>query len=277
MQNAVALGTFDGIHLGHQGVLNLPENYKKTVITFKAPPRCVLTGKVELLLTSEDKNSTLKNMGIDDIISLDFKEVMDISAEDFLLNVYNEIKPSLISCGFNNRFGKDGKGDTKLLGKFCKEKGIIFNCCEPIEFEGETVSSSLIRNLLKTGEIEKANRLLYKPFYFENEVISGFKRGRTIGFPTINQEYPAELVKLKFGVYKTKVCFDGKELEGITNIGLRPTFKTDYPISETYIKGFSGDLYGKRIKIIPLKFIREEEKFSSLEELKIQILKDLNS
>ena len=116
---------------------------------------------------------------------------------------------------------------------------------------------------------------MLKPFSFSAEVIKGDSRGRTIGFPTINQKYPQELVKIKFGVYKTKVLVDGKEFDGVTNIGLRPTFESDYVISETYIKNFSGDLYGKTVRIIPCKFLREEKKFSSLLELKNQIEKDI--
>jgi riboflavin kinase/FMN adenylyltransferase len=114
------------------------------------------------------------------------------------------------------------------------------------------------------------------PFFFEAEVLQGDKRGRTIGFPTINQKYPEDLVKVKFGVYKTKVIADGKAYDGITNIGLRPTFESEYIISETFIKDFSGDLYGKTVKIVLEEFIRPEVKFGSLEELKQQIEKDIN-
>ena len=122
---------------------------------------------------------------------------------------------------------------------------------------------------------QQANKLLSQPFSFESEVIKGHQRGRTIGFPTVNQKYPEELVKLKFGVYKTRVLFDGMEYVGITDIGVKPTFPNDFVISETYIKDFSGDLYGKKIRIEPIEFIRDEKKFSGLEELKEQINEDL--
>ena len=148
-------------------------------------------------------------------------------------------------------------------------------CHDAVSVNGEPVSSTRIREHLKNGEIEAANALLTFPFSFTAEVISGDRRGRTIGFPTINQKYPSELIPLKFGVYRSKIIADGSEYEGITNIGIRPTFKTDYIISETYIIGFSGNLYGKSVKVEPLKFVRGEVKFSSVDELKRQIAADI--
>ena len=148
-------------------------------------------------------------------------------------------------------------------------------CAEPVTYKGEIVSSTRIREMLRNGEVKAANEILYEPFSFTAKVMQGDKRGRTIGFPTVNQRYPENLVKLKFGVYKTKINIDGKEYCGITDIGTRPTFKTDYVISETFIKDFSGDLYGKELKITPLEFLRDEKKFNSLEELKKQIAEDL--
>ena len=118
--------------------------------------------------------------------------------------------------------------------------------------------------------------MLESEFSFTAKVQRGDSRGRTIGFPTINQRYPEDLVKIKFGVYKTKVLFDENVYNGITNIGIRPTFESEYIISETYIKDFSGDLYEKEVEIIPQKFLRQEIKFASLEELKKQIEKDIN-
>lgn len=270
MKNAVALGTFDGVHKGHIAVLSLPDGCRKIAVTFSHPPK-----GGELIMTNEDKCRILKNIGIDEIFTLDFAEVKDMPATDFLDMLYEKYKPAIFSCGFNNRFGKDAKGDTALLKYYCENRGIELKCAEPVMQDGKVVSSTMLRDLLKNGEIEKANELLYEPFSFTAEVIKGDRRGRTIGFPTVNQRYPENLVKLKFGVYKTKIIIDGKEYSGITDIGFRPTFKTDYVISETFIKDFSGNLYGKTLKIIPLEFIREEKKFSSVEELKKQIAEDL--
>ncbi len=277
MKNALCLGSFDGIHNGHRAVLTLPQEYRKIAVTFKMPPKAVMSNNVSLIMTLEDKCEALKEIGIDEIFLLDFNEVKDMSALCFLEMLREKYNPSLISCGFNYRFGKGGEGDTKFLREYCNENGITFQMSEPVKIDGEIVSSTMIRCLIKDGKIEKANEFLYKPFSFTSSVIEGDKRGRTMGFPTVNQKYPQELVNLKFGVYKTKVLFDNEIYEGITNIGIRPTFETDYIISETYIKNFSGNLYGKKIRIIPIEFLREEKKFSSVEELKEQILNDLKS
>ena len=275
MKNAIALGTFDGIHIAHKEVLNLPEDFKKIAVTFEKPPKMFLSGNYELIMSFDEKCQSLKLLGFDEIVALNFLTIKDTEPEDFLSFLYKNYNPAVISCGFNYRFGKDGKGDVDLLKKFCQEKDIALNVCKQVTVQEQVISSSFVRDLLKSGEIEKANSFLLKPFSFSAEVIEGDKRGRTIGFPTINQKYPKDLVKIKFGVYKTKVLVDGKEYDAVTNIGLRPTFESNYVISETYIKDFSGDLYGKTVKVIPYKFLREEKKFSNLRDLKNQIEKDI--
>lgn len=276
MKNALCLGTFDGVHIGHRTVIALADGYNRIAVTFKKPPRAVISGKEELICTFENKCAILKRNGINEIAALDFEEVKNISARDFfnfLLDTYN---PAVIVCGFNYRFGKNGEGDTELLSELCQKNGINFRYSEPVEYSGEPVSSTAIRGYIKNGEIEKANSLLSEPFSFTAAVKHGEKRGRTIGFPTINQEYPKELVRLKKGVYKVKIDIEGKEYLGISDIGQRPTYPIDYIISETFISDFSGDLYGKEIKITPTLFLREEKKFCSLEELKKQLEEDLN-
>lgn len=275
MKNALCLGSFDGIHNGHRNVLSVSPEYRRVVVTFKAPPKSVLSGEASMIMTLDQKCEALRRMGIKEIDVLDFLSVKDMSANEFLKMLLEKYNPGLISCGFNYRFGKGGEGDINLLKDFCDKNGINLRVCEPVKDNQTVISSTMVRGLLQNGEIEKANEFLYEPFSFITEVVEGDKRGRTIGFPTVNQKYPDQLVKLKFGVYKTKVEFDGESYIGITNIGIRPTFKSDYIISETYIKNFSGDLYGKILKITPIKFLREETKFSSLEELKRQIEIDL--
>ena len=277
MKRAIALGTFDGLHKGHRAVLNLPDGMQKTAVIFALPPKAVLSGEPRSIMTARDKCAALKKIGIDEIFTLDFNKVKDMPPEEFLRFLKDKFSPDLISCGFNYHFGKNAAGNTQVLGDFCKCNGIEFNCHGAVSENGEPVSSTRIREYLKNGEIEKANKLLTFPFSFTAEVISGDRRGRTIGFPTVNQKYPSELIPLKFGVYKSKMLIDGKEYEGITDIGIRPTFKTDYIISETYIIGFSGDLYGKDITTAPTRFVRGEVKFSSIEELKRQIEADINS
>ncbi|MBO5019551.1 MAG: riboflavin biosynthesis protein RibF [Clostridia bacterium] len=276
MENAIALGTFDGVHKGHRAVLRLPDTYKKIAVTFSVPPKAVLKGDVSLIQTPEDKCRILKNIGIDEVLLLNFEDVRNMAPQEFLQLLKDKYDPRLISCGFNYRFGKNGEGDCDTIKNFCEKNGIIFKKTEPVRFEDDIISSTYIRGLLKNGLVKEANELLSEPFSFETEVIDGDHRGRTIGFPTANQKYPENLVKLRFGVYKTRIEVEGKIYFGITDIGIRPTYELDYIISETYIKNFSGDLYGKKIRIIPLEFLREEKKFSSLYELEEQIKKDIN-
>ena len=276
MKTALALGTFDGVHIAHRFVLDLPQGYKKTAVTFIKPPKMYISKKTELLMTFSKKKKTLEGMGFTEVVALDFEEIKDLEPLDFLNFLYENYNPAIISCGFNYRFGKNGAGDTILLQEFCNKKGISLKICNAVKKDEEVISSTLIRNLLKQGEIQKANALLKNPFSFECEVLKGNQRGRTIGFPTINQKYPEDLVLVKFGVYKTYVIVDGKTYTGITNIGFRPTFESEYVISETFIKDFSGDLYGKLVEIVLVEFIRPEVKFNSLDELKKQIEKDIN-
>ncbi len=273
MQNAVALGTFDGLHKGHLSVLDI-KAYKKIALVFEIPPKCVKSGNYELLLTPQDKVNRLEKMGFK-VKSLKFSDFEHLSAEDFLKYIKKEFNPALISCGFNYRFGFGGKGEAGLLKSFCKENNIDLKIADPVLELGETVSSSKIRNYLKKGEIEKANRLLSEDFSFTAEVIHGDSRGKTLGFPTINQRYPENLVAPLFGVYETQVEIENKIYKAITNIGNRPTFPVDFIISETFIKDFNGNLYDKSLKIFFKKFLREEMKFSNAEDLKIQILKDI--
>ena len=258
-------------------MLSLPDDCRKIAVTFVKSPKSVISGVCEAILTFEDKCRLLKKAGIDEIYPLEFQKVRDIPADEFLNLLYKKYNPAVVSCGFNYSFGKNGEGNTKLLSDFCRDKGIELKCVAPVTVDGETVSSTIIRNYLKNGETERANALLFEPFSFTAPVKKGDQRGRTIGFPTINQQYPKELVKIKFGVYKASVIADGKEYLGIANIGVRPTYPSDYVISETFIKNFSGDLYGKNVKIIPLKFLRDEKKFSSLDALKKQIAQDLKN
>ena len=271
MKTAIALGTFDGIHIAHREVLALPDGYKKTVVTFLKPPKMVLENSDELIMDYADRAEIFTKLGFEEIVALDFSKVKDMSPDDFFNFLKENYSPSLICCGYNYRFGKDGKGDTALLYDFCKKNGIECKISDAVTDNGEPISSTLIRKMLKNGDITGANKLLFEPFSFTAKVEHGEKRGRTIGFPTINQYYPENLVKVKFGVYKTVVTVDGKVYEGVTDIGIRPTFKSERIISETYIKNFSGDLYGKTVKISLKEFLRSEKKFASLDELKKQI------
>ncbi|MBQ6847810.1 MAG: riboflavin biosynthesis protein RibF [Clostridia bacterium] len=274
MQNAVALGTFDGLHKGHLSVLDIPDGYNKIALIFNIPPKCIKKGSVELLLTPEKKIKMLEKLSCD-VKTLDFSEVEHLTPAEFLEYIKKEFNPAIISCGFNYHFGFEGKGDAELLAEFCGENNIALKIANPVTEDGEIVSSSVIRKALREGEIKKVNRLLGYDFSFTSPIIKGDGRGKTLGFPTINQAYPEVLCKPKFGVYKTEVLIESKVYKGVTDIGNRPTYPIDFLIAETFIIGFNGDLYGKELKVTLKEFIRSEKKFSSKEELMIQIKKDI--
>ena len=277
MENAVILGTFDGLHLGHRAVIENAKGYNIIAVTFKMPPKTVFDSSVGVLMSAEDRFACLKELGVSEIYALNFEEVCNIEPEDFLNIIYNRYKPSLFVCGFNYRFGKGAKGESETLRAFCNEKKIGLKVTESVKNDGVIVSSTLIREYISSGQIEKANRLLYKPFGFSADVIKGDKRGRTLGFPTINQVYPKLLQSVKFGVYESAVLIDNIEYKAISNIGIRPTFQTEHICSETYILNFNGDLYGKSLRVEPKRFLREERKFSSEDELKKAVLADIKS
>lgn len=275
MKTAIILGTFDGLHAGHRAVIKNAEGFYGVAVTFDIPPKSVYSDKPQLLILPEEREKRLKQLGIKRVIMQKFEQVKNINAEDYLELLKSEYNPSRIVCGFNYRFGRNAEGDTDLLKKFCTENGIEFICVPPVKNDGITVSSTYIRNLIAEGKIRTASDMMYGGFEFESEVVHGDARGRKLGFPTANQKYPPELVAAKFGVYISEVTIDGKRYKAITNLGIRPTYRTDNIGCETYIKNFSGDIYNKKIKIKLLDFVRAEKRFNSLTELKNAIKTDV--
>ena len=277
MKTALALGTFDGLHDGHRAVLEAVLPYNSIAVSFRLPPKAVLSGAPKLLMTPADKLRSLKKLGIKNVELLDFEEVRSLEATEFLDMLVHRFSPKLISCGYNYRFGKNAAGDTRLLKEYCKEKGIDFVCHDCVcSADGTPISSTALRTMLKNGELQKANSHIYGGFSFSAPVLHGDERGRTIGFPTINQKYPDVLVPIKFGVYAVKVIIEDEEYNGIANIGVRPTWKTEHIMSETYIENFSGDLYERLVTVKPLAFLRGETVFSSVDELKSTIINDID-
>ena len=277
-ENAIALGTFDGLHIAHMAVLNNAKQsgFAPICITFKATPKHMLKNKKgNMLLSFKEKKKLLKEMGFK-VKTLNFNKVKNKTAEEFLKFLNKKYSPKVICCGFNYKFGKNALGDSTLLKDYFKDIAKVI-VCDETKINGGTVSSSKIREYIKTGEIEKANEMLGYEFSFTNRVIKGDKRGRTIGFPTINQKYNGELVVPRFGAYITKTVIDNKEYSSITNIGLRPSFKTKGILVETHIIDFNKNAYNKKAKIKFVSFLRDETKFNSIEELKKQLEQDKTS
>lgn len=270
---AIALGMFDSVHKGHIAVLQAAANsgYKSLAVTFdKLPQKSEKT-----VLCEEERRRKILNTGIDEVLILEFNRVKDLSPEEFLKLLADRRDIKKICCGFNFRFGKNAVGDTAFLKEYCSKNGIEYFEADEVKTEGKTLSTSHIKTLLKEGEIETANRLLGEPFSFTAKVIEGDKRGKTLGFPTANQVYPADKAELRFGVYHTRVDINGNTFDGVTNIGVRPTYTTDFVGAETYIIDFEGDCYNKDIKLSFIEYLREEKRFDSPSALIDEIRKNV--
>lgn len=277
---AIALGNFDGLHAGHRAVLSkaykysLDNNVRAVALVFDVHPKNFPGKKIRLLQTNEEKKTEIEKIGLE-TETISFEEFRNFSAEEFVIKVLKEkFKAKAVFCGFNYHFGKGGAADANDLARLCSENGIEAHVNEETFVDGEKVNSSRLRELLGSGDVEKANRLMTKDFSYSFEVVHGQKRGRQMGFPTANQYFPPELVIPKFGVYASTAEVDGKIYKSFTNIGSRPTFPEDDVRSETHLFDFDGDLYGKKVRVTLRKFIREERKFDSQEELAIQLTED---
>ena len=275
---AVALGTFDGLHIGHKAVLSAALKFTDcdaVAVTFGEPPKRHTSGEfVPMLMTAEEKNRALREMGFSAVDVLDYDKVRDIPARDFLDMLFKKYDIKAVTCGFNYRFGAGGSGDAALLTAYCHEHKAEAVVCPASTVSGQTVSSTLIRELISDGKIPFANTLLGRRFSISGKVIHGDARGRTIGFPTVNQLLDPEIVTPLFGVYATAVTGGGRMYPAVTNIGIRPTFLLKKPMSETNIIGFEGDLYGDDIRVELLSFLRPETSFDGIDQLKAAIAND---
>ncbi len=284
-KRVVALGFFDGVHLGHGELLKSTKSLAAelgvtpSVLTYLRHPSEVLSDTpVRLINTVEERCAIISELyGIDDIVVRAFDpEYASLSCEDFVDKILvSELSAVGVCAGYDFRFGKGGKGDAELLLKLCRERDIECRIIEKVTLDGEVISSSGIRKLLENGEIARANKLLGHYHCIMSVVEHGKALGRTLDFPTANQALPKNAVVPKCGVYITKVTVDGSEFKGVTNIGMRPTVESGAaPRLETYILDFFGDIYGEKIKVELVCFLREEKKFASVELLKKQIVQD---
>lgn len=270
-----ALGTFDGLHKGHKSVITAGSFLKRNVLLFKEHPQKVLTGNTPTSLVSKRKEKEILELWGAKPVYLDFKEIAGLSPEDFFYNILiNKLNAKTLSVGFNYRFGKDASGDVGLLRELCRQTGIELFVSEAVLFESEPISSTRIRKCIIDGNMEKANKMLGREFSYDFTVVHGDERGRTIGSPTINQFFEDGFTVPAYGVYVALSVIDGKRYPSVTNIGIRPTIGNGKERSETHILGYSGDLYGKNITVMPLKKIRDEKNFGDITSLKKQIDED---
>lgn len=279
---SLALGFFDGVHLGHQAVIKSAVNFakenglKSAVITFKNHPCCYFYNVCpKYILTSSERYKHIEDLGVDYIYELDFNEDLSkLEAKDYLENILiKNFSPKSISTGFNHFFGTNKSGNAKFLHDNQEKYGYKYFEIPPQKLKEEIISSTAIRNYLKSGEIVKANSMLGNNFHISGKVIEGQKIGRDLGFKTANTTYPTELVDIPFGVYETETQY-GK---GITNFGIRPTVNnTHEAVVETHILDFDKDIYGEVIDIKFKRMLRREQKFSSSDDLISQIQKDID-
>ena len=280
-KTAVALGNFDGLHKGHLAVINKAVIQKDNgllpcIVTFDEHPQKMLRGESPKKLMTEglyEKES--EKIGCK-TIKLSFESVRNMTPEEFFAEILvKKLNAGFVSCGFNYRFGKGGKGNAEALAELCKENGIGFFCADGVCYKDENISSTRIRKAVESGDIENANKMLGRYFSYDFEVVTGDRIGaKVLGFPTINQIFPQNHIVPKSGVYASVAEVDGKIYPSMTNIGKRPTVGGEQLRSETSIIGFSGDLYGKNTPVSLIAYIRDEEKFPSLEALSAQLKKD---
>lgn len=285
---AIALGNFDGIHRGHQTVLQPIIKLKSdrasptypSVVSFSPHPREFFTGqKIELLTPVAEKARQLEKLGIEQLILLPFnRELAALSPQQFVEEILvGKLKTTHISVGEDFCFGNQRKGTATDLKNIATALGIevflssLHKCLD--NHETVRVSSSRIRQALTTGEVERANRMLDRPYSLMGKVIMGQQLGRTIGFPTANLQLPPDKFLPRYGVYAVDILLD-RTVKGVMNIGCRPTVAGKAPTIEVHLLNWSGDLYGQTLVVNLKKFLRSEQKFASLDALKEQITKD---
>lgn len=287
-KRVIALGFFDGIHIGHSAlmerVLKIAKDRDLTpsVITFDTHPMSLVTSrKIPLINSPEDRAGLIHRIfGIKDVIFLHFdKETLHMSWSVFVEHLANDFYAAHLVCGHDFRFGYRGEGNPQRLIDKCKELGIGCDIIPAVVYKGVTSSSTHIRQLIADGEIEQANEFLGHPHVLTDTVHYGYRLGRTLGTPTINMCFQDGVLIPAYGVYATRVYLeDGSEHMGVTNIGVRPTVDTSGTVTaETHILNYRGNLYGRTVRVEFYKRLRAEKQFAGVEELKDQIHRDMQA
>ena len=282
----ILIGNFDGVHLGHQKLLKLANRYKKKysvkigVLTFEPMPKMFFDKKLKNFRISslEQKNIILKKHNVDFIITKKFtKAFSKIKSVNFIKQVIGKkINPKFIFVSNNFRFGNKREGDVRQLIKFEAKNNYKIVKPQPLLISKQIVSSSLIRKLLESNKLKKANKLLNRNWVINGKVQKGKQLGKKIGFPTANIDIK-NYVLAKPGVYAVRVLMQNslKYIKGIANLGYRPTFNQKKILLEVHLFKFSKNIYNKYLTVEFLKFIREEKKFKTVDQLKKQIKIDL--
>lgn len=281
-KTSVSIGNFDGVHLGHQKILQIltdeakQKGFLPVVMTFSPHPKKIIgKGQIHMLQSMDQRLREIGRFPIHAALILDFdRNLASRTAQDFIENiVLKPLRAQEIIVGENFCFGRNREGCTDTLTHLARKLDFYVRSIPPVSVRGLVVSSSIIRDFLIEGEIEKAATLLGRFYEIEGKVIKGKSRGKTLGFPTANIQTPNEITPE--GVFLSEVLLDGKNYPSLTNIGICPTFQHKDRNIETYIMNFDADLYGKKIHIRFLKKIRDEINFDSPKALSHQIQKDI--
>ena len=272
---AIALGNFDGIHIGHQKLIKKDLeiarqlNLVPSVLLFKENSKKTLIDEKDYLTSLNDKIEIFSNMGMDTFCILEFNEdFRSLSPREFISEIlYKKLNTKYIVIGKDYRFGKNAEGDINTLDRFQDEFGFETTIVDFEVDNGVKISSGSIKELIKNGNIARANKYLGRAYKIIGHVVDGHKRGRTLNFPTANLEMNFSYTVPKDGVYLTRVNVRGKNHFALTNIGSNPTFENDFRKIETYILDFSEDIYGENITIEFLEFFRGDLKFDSVDDL----------
>lgn len=271
---AVAMGYFDGIHLGHRAVIDGAVQWAKThdaepaVFTFKLPMENKMKGK--RLLSTEDKHALVESLGVAYYLVPEFEQIKALSPEQFVRSIVENCHAKALFCGENFTFGARAAGTPELLRQLCEPLGVEVVVVPMAQFEGKTISSTRIRTALEGGDIPAANAMLGMPYAIRFAVQHGAGLGRTLGVPTINQIYPQGYQMPRSGIYITRTRIDGVWYPSATGLGSRPTVNADETkvTCETFIPGFSGDLYGTEPVVEFHAYLNPSKKFDTLDELR---------
>ena len=281
---SLALGFFDGIHLGHKKVIENAVKYakenglKSAVISFSDHPSCfLLNRKPQYILPLKDKIKKIEELGIDYLYLLNFnKEFSQMSKEEYFNFLVKTTSPKAITTGFNHFFGKNKEGNTEFLKEICEKNNIKYEKISPVTINNEPVSSSKIRKALIQADFKTPKSMLGYDFYIKGIIVKGQQIGEKLGFKTININYPENIIKIPYGVYCTLCKINDKLYKSITNWGVKPTFgEGNSPVIETHIFNFNENIYNENAEIIFYEKIRDEKKFDTPDELKAQIKKDV--
>jgi riboflavin kinase/FMN adenylyltransferase len=277
-KRVIALGNFDGVHRGHAALLREAVAAAKergctsAALIFDRDPDNVFAGACVTphLTDNESKAAYIRELGIDEVIYIPFDaRTANLSPSAFVEKTVKEFGAAMLVCGFHYRFGVGASGNADTLKRLCEQMGIGCRVIEPVTQEGMLISSTKIRSLVRSGNMELAAKLIGRPFTVSGEVYHGKKLGVTLGFPTINQTLDDFSIVPMYGVYATRVLVNGEWCEAVTNVGVRPTVeKTRAYNIETYIIDRKIDLYGKTVPVAFYKMLRPETKFPSVEALR---------